>query len=97
MFAILIDFLYSAVGWLFKAVLMKGLLFAVFALITAEFMKYLVGHIPGMDGGTISSQIGGLGSGVLYLLGMLKVDVGLPIIVGAYVARFCIRRIPFIG
>lgn len=35
--------------------------------------------------------------GVAWFAGALELDAGLPILVGAWAARFLVRRLPFIG
>lgn len=45
----------------------------------------------------IDSALGGLPSGVWYFMQLARVDIGLPMVFGAYVTRFIIRRIPVVG
>lgn len=46
---------------------------------------------------SLATNIGGLDSGVLYFLQPLQLGTGLTWIFSAYLLRFLIRRIPFIG
>jgi hypothetical protein len=43
------------------------------------------------------SAFGSISSGVMYWCGWMQLDYGISIVVGAYLLRFLIRRIPFIG
>lgn len=38
-----------------------------------------------------------LPSGVVYIANQLQIDTGIAMLVGAYILRFLLRRIPFIG
>ena len=40
---------------------------------------------------------GGIDSGILYFMSVAELGFGVPLVIGAYVARFLLRRIPFIG
>lgn len=43
------------------------------------------------------SAFSGLSSGTVYFLDAFALDMGIPIVLGAYLLRFILRRIPFIG
>lgn len=64
-----------------------------------DLVLYIIGLLP--DSGLSSAvsyltSISGY-SGLAYFLGLAQFDIGLPLILGAYVIRFLIRRIPIIG
>ena len=45
----------------------------------------------------LQSALSGIPEGILYFLGVFKLDVGIPLILGAMLTKFLIRRIPIIG
>jgi hypothetical protein len=45
----------------------------------------------------LGSGFAALPSGALFVLGWFKVGTGLTLIVSAYIVRFLIRRLPFVG
>lgn len=88
----------TLVGWLLRGVVLKFIALAVITsliLVLWPIIKELVGPYVNFAG--INAALGGLPSGVWYFLSMFRVDLGLPLVVGAHVARFIVRRIPGVG
>lgn len=50
--------------------------------------------VPVMDPSTLNS---GFSGDLLYFLTLMKFDYGMTAVVGALIARFTLRRVPFIG
>ncbi len=46
---------------------------------------------------TASSQLGGIPGTVVFWLSFIQADFGIPLVISAYVLRWVLRRIPFIG
>lgn len=70
---------------------------AVFALLDFLVPMAINYVTPFVSGSSLSSAFAGLNGGVWYFLDFFALDFGLPLILSAYVARFLIRRLPFIG
>lgn len=68
--------------------------FAVLAVVVPMAINYV---LPFVGGSSLTSAFNGLDGGVWYFLDFFALDYGLPLILSAYVARFLIRRLPFIG
>lgn len=79
-------------GGIVKFVLFSGLYFVITVLGGA--LKSKLSDL-GLDG--IGSMFSGLPSDVLFFMGVFRLEIGLPMIIAAYVLRFAIRRIPIIG
>lgn len=97
MFAILASAFNVALGWVFRVVVLKGMVFGLFLLITTELTSYMVSKLAGTSVGGLGSAFGSLSSGVLWLMHVCRMETGLPMILAATVTAFAIRRLPFVG
>lgn len=97
MFGILLSALSSIVGFIFKSVIIKFVVFFALFFVVTEFLTVLRswGGIPQID--TISRNLPAIPAAVWYFLEMMQFPLGLKIAVAAFAARFLIRRIPLIG
>lgn len=68
-------------------------LFAVFA----DFIVAAIEWLPDPGLADLQTLLGGFGGDVLYFLTLAEFDYGLVAMFGAGLARFTLRRIPFIG
>ncbi len=84
--------------WIFREVVIKFVLFsAVFALV-GFFAPYVITYLGNfIVPGGLTSAFTGLPAGMWWLIDMFRLDFGLPLIISAFVSRFLIRRLPFIG
>ncbi|KXV36143.1 hypothetical protein AD940_00505 [Gluconobacter thailandicus] len=99
MFAVLMSAVWSGLGWLLRAVLVKFAVFTGIYLFLSEAIPYVASKIPLLssgDGG-LASVFASLGSGTWYFLDAFMFSQGVVIVLSAYVSRFVIRRIPFFG
>ncbi len=86
------------IAWIFRTVVIKFLvlaaLFAVLAIVIPLAISYVV---PFIFTTSLNSAFSGVDSGVWWVLDFFALDFGVPLIISALVARFLIRRLPFIG
>lgn len=97
MFGILVSAFNSVLGFVLRGVVVKCVVFgALFAVVTG-FVAVLqsAGLFPSAS--SLSGAFGGIPAGMWYFLDLFRFDVGIPMVLSAYGARFIIRRIPFIG
>jgi hypothetical protein len=97
MYGILLSALNTVLGFVLKSVIIKfGVFFALYFVVTG-FVGVLQssGLLPSSS--AVSGALGGIPSGVWYFLDLFAVSQGIPLILAAMLARFIIRRIPFIG
>ncbi|EAU7573397.1 DUF2523 domain-containing protein [Salmonella enterica] len=92
---LLIAALGEILGFIFRQIVVKFVLFVVLYLLLNELVPLLTSYLP--TGANISGLINSLPSAVLWFLNITAFDVTLPMIIVAYFTRFFIRRIPFIG
>lgn len=95
MWVLLLAAVNTALGFIFRSVLVKFVVFFALFFIVTEFVALLVPMLP--DGSGVSGALGGIPASVWYFMDLFNVSAGIPIILSAYVTRFVIRRIPVIG
>lgn len=97
MFAILISAFNATLAFVFRSIVVKFLImFALFFVVSA-FVPVLqsAGLLPSAS--ALSSAFGSLPASVWYYLHVFAIDVGGPMVIAAWAARFVIRRIPFLN
>lgn len=94
-FGIFSSALNVVVGFVFRSIIVKfTLFFGLFFVVTA-FIAILIPLLPVAT--SLQSALSDLPPSVWFFLDLCQIPVGLPIVLGAYVTRFIIRRIPVIG
>ncbi|MCL2875468.1 MAG: DUF2523 domain-containing protein [Betaproteobacteria bacterium] len=87
-----------ALGWFVRDVVVKFLVFsglyALLLLLVPLAVSFLGGFISSSSLNDIFSAIP---AGVWFFLDLFRIDLALPLVISAYVARFLIRRLPVIG
>ncbi|MGM9516794.1 DUF2523 family protein [Roseateles sp. DB2] len=95
MFGIFLSALNSILGWAFRTLVIKFVLFTALYLAVYELVSVMASWLP--TGASLSSAFAGIGAGTWYFLDLFAVSVGVPMMVSAFLTRFIIRRIPVIG
>lgn len=82
-------------SFVFKSLVIKFVVFATIFLVVTEVVPILFDvFLPKQE---LQEYFDSLPSEALFFLSAFKIDVGLQMILSAYVTRFMIRRIPFVG
>ena len=91
-------FIAPVLSFLLRDVIVKFvILTAVFSLV-AVFIPVVINLIsPFLGVSSLSSVFSAIPAGVWYFADFFNIGFGLPLLISAYVARFIIRRLPFIG
>ncbi len=89
-------FFTTSLSWLFSVVVIKFLVFGV-VFVVLSYIVPLVISILMPNNTDLASLMEGIPSEVAYLLSFFKIDVGIKLMFSAYLARFILRRIPFVG
>lgn len=97
MFGILRSAINYLLDFLLKGSIIKFGVFTAIYYIVSELGSLVMNKIDKSNLTNISSLVSGLPSDVLFFLGVFRVEVGLPMIIAAFVVRFAIRRLPIIG
>ncbi len=95
MWAILLSAVNTLIAWIFRAVVIKFVIFTAVYLCISEVLPLITERLPVVS--DISSLFNSLPSSVLWFLNLFSFDVALPVVVSAMFTRFFIRRIPFIN
>ena len=97
MFGIVLSALNAILGWIFRGVVIKFViltaLYYVITFIVSEVLSVLdISPVQSLE-----ASINSLGASILFFMGVFKLEVGIPLILGAMLTAFIIRRLPFIG
>ena len=97
MFGIVLSALNAILGWIFRGVVIKFViltaLYYVITFIVSEVLSLLdISPVQNLE-----TSINSLGASILFFMGVFKLEVGIPLILGAMLTAFMIRRLPFIG
>lgn len=85
-------------GWLLRGAQLKFILFTAIASLFTFVMSFVVPEIVGfISPGALTSAFLSVDSRIWYFINLMNLGGGVALIVSAYVARFIIRRLPFVG
>lgn len=92
------DILFKVFRWLIDGVQVKFVAFTgLFGLVTF-FIDILSSYLePYLTTNSLSSAFGSLTPETWYFVNLFNIAYGIPLVIGAFVVRFLIRRIPIIG
>lgn len=97
MFGIVLSALNVALGFVFKSVLIKFVLFFGLFFVVTEFVQVLADSSLLPKASDLNGVLVGIPSGVWFFLDLFNFSLGLPMVISAMVTKFIIRRIPVIG
>lgn len=84
--------------WVFRDVVVKFLVFAALFALVAFLVPKAVAYLGNfINPGGLTGAFSAIGPGVWFFLDFFQLGYGVPLVISAYVARFLIRRLPFIG
>lgn len=95
MFGILISTLNTLLGFVFRSLIIKFVVFFALYFVVQGFVEILVELLP--DSSNLSSLFANLSDGFWYFINLSKLPQGISMIISAMATRFIIRRIPVIG
>lgn len=91
-------FLVAALSWLTREALAKFFITTAIFVVVAYLTPWVIGLLAGFispDG--LTTIFSAIPAGVWFFWDIFRFDIGVPMILSAHIARFSIRRIPFIG
>jgi len=97
MFAIMSSVFNVVLGFVFRSLIVKFVLFFGLFFITTEFIQILVNSNLLPSASALTGAFGGIPSGIWYFLDLFNFSMGFSTILSAFVSRFIIRRLPVIG
>jgi hypothetical protein len=95
------SFITSGINYLMRGFLnasaVKFVVVSAVAYLIAGLTSLVSSFAQLVNFGSIGQLFGQLPDGLLFFLSIFRLDVGVPMILAAWAARFAIRRIPVIG
>ncbi|GHT92010.1 hypothetical protein FACS1894116_01480 [Betaproteobacteria bacterium] len=92
------SFVAKVVEWIFKAVTIKFVIFTAIFSTVEMMLPFIIEYLGDfIKPHFIQAGFSDIDTGVWFFLQFFSIGFGVKIIVSAYVYRFMIRRIPFLG
>lgn len=82
-------------GWVLRTVVLKFVVYTVLFFVISEFLGFITEKLP--TALALNGAFSQISSNVWYFLDLFQISFGISAILSAYVLRFSIRRLPFIG
>lgn len=95
MYPIIVAALNGLLGFVFRAALIKFVVFTALLAIVVGFMPLIASLLP--DAVSLAPAFNAIPASVWFFLDMFKVGFGLQAMATAYGTRFIIRRLPVVG
>lgn len=90
--------IWSVVSWLLRSVVLQFVVMGVVMVLVTQLMPIALSYVSSfVSPGGLTAAFGGIPPGVWFFLDFFALETGVPLVISALVARFLIRRIPFIG
>ena len=90
--------LWALLTWIFRAIVIQFLVMGVCLVLVTQLMPAVINYVApfvGLSG--LNGVFSGLSPAVWFIMDFFAFSYGLPLVISAFIARFLIRRIPFIG
>lgn len=97
MFGILVSAGNAILQWLLRGVVIKFLILTGIYYVITWIAEAVLNQLDISPLTGLQSVLDALPVGVLWFLGIFRLDVGFPLVLGAMLTKFIIRRIPVIG
>lgn len=97
MYGILFSAFNAMLGWVFRGLVVKFVIFTILFMIVSSFISYIVSSNVLPNFANVQNMASSIPSSVAYLFQIFQIWTGVGMIITAYIARFMIRRIPIIG
>ncbi len=97
MYGILFSAFNAALGWLVRGVVIKFVILSALYYVVTWIAETVLAQLDISPLTGLQTVIDGIPTGVLWFASKLRFDVGLPLILGAMLTKFIIRRLPIIG
>lgn len=97
MYGILVSAANFLLGWVFRGVVIKFAILTALYYVITWIAESVLNQLDISPLNNLQTVMQGLPQGVLWAMGVFKFDVGLPLLLGAMLTAFLIRRLPIIG
>ena len=97
MWLLLTNFLTFAMAAVFRSAVIKFVIFTAVVLLIAALVLIVFNYLANIDIFGLNNLLRNLPDGLLYFLTVFQFHLGVPMMLGAFLTRFAIRRVPVIG
>ena len=88
----------AALSWVFRTIIVKFVVIGALFWLLTYLVPLVIGYItPFIGTENLTALFNAVPDGLFWFLLALRFDVGIPLLISAYVGRFLIRRLPFVG
>jgi hypothetical protein len=90
--------LWPLVSWIFRGVVVKFVILTAVYAVLAVVVPMAIDLVASQIGVTsLNTAFSNLDGDTWFFLDFFALDVGIPAVISALVARFLVRRLPFVG
>lgn len=97
MWLLLTNFLTFSMAAVFRSAVIKFVIFTAVVLLIAALVLIVFNYLANIDIFGLNNLLRNLPDGLLYFLTVFQFHLGVPMMLGAFLTRFAIRRVPVIG
>lgn len=97
MYGILVSAFNFLLGWIFRGVVIKFIILTALYYVVTWIAESVLSQLDISPLTGLQTVLDAIPTGVLWFMTHLRADVGIPLILGAYLTAFFIRRLPVIG
>lgn len=91
---VIIQALISVVSWFVGGIALKAVVVGALYWVLTYFMPLVWGYVaPFLGVSSLTSFFSGIPDGVYWAIYATKGDVGIPLVISAYLSRFLVRRL----
>lgn len=95
---LILSALYAFAAWLFGELTYKAVMLGVLYFIVSWLMPLVWNYAaPFVGVDSLTGLFNAIPDSVFFFMLGLRMDVGVPLMISAYIARFLIRRLPVVG
>jgi hypothetical protein len=89
--------LWPLLSWFVRGVVVKFVVLGALFFLIQALMPRVIEQVTAWSPAGLTGAFNAIGPAVWWFLDKFALDVGIPMILSAYVTRFTIRRIPVVG
>jgi len=88
----------AVLSWVFRTIVVKFVVIAALFWLLTYLVPIVIGYVtPFIGTSNLTALFNAVPDGLFWFLLALRFDVGIPLLISAYIARFLIRRLPGVG
>lgn len=97
MYGILVSAFNVVLGWVFRGIVIKFVILSAIYYVVTWIAEAVLSQLDISPLTGLQTVVNGIPTGILWFMQFFRLDVGLPLVLGAYLTAFIIRRLPIIG